>query len=71
MKLPRDLSGAEVVSALQRLGFQLERQKGSHIRLSKEALHVTVPAHKPVKAGTLNSILKQAALDLETFLDNL
>ena len=43
MKLPRDVSGPEAVKALRRLGFTVTRQDGSHIRLSKGGLHVTVP----------------------------
>jgi predicted RNA binding protein YcfA (HicA-like mRNA interferase family) len=50
----------------------LVRQKGSHLRLQKrlaeEVLKVTVPAHRPVKRSTLAHILKQARLDLDTFL---
>ena len=71
MKLPRDLSGADIVKALQRLGFRVERQKGCHIQLSKATVHVTVPAHKPVKTGTLNSILKQAGIDADELIENL
>ena len=46
MKLPRDLSGQRVVQALKRLGFIQERQEGSHIRLARGSLRVTVPAHR-------------------------
>ena len=46
MKLPRDLSGQRVVQALKRLGFIEERQEGSHIRLMRGSLRVTVPAHR-------------------------
>ena len=48
MKLPRDLAGAEVVKALRRLGFEIVRQEGSHIRVSREACRVTVPNHKAI-----------------------
>ena len=43
MKLPRDVSGAEAVKALRRLGFVVRRQDGSHIRLSKGSIKLTVP----------------------------
>ena len=46
MKLPRDLSGQRVVRALKRSGFVEERQEGSHIRLMRGSLRVTVPAHR-------------------------
>jgi predicted RNA binding protein YcfA (HicA-like mRNA interferase family) len=48
------------------------RQAGSHIRLVKHTrdttLKITVPAHKPVKRGTLAHILKQARLNVDDFL---
>ena len=65
MKLPRDLSGAEVVRALKRLGFVVVRQVGSHIRLTRDAAHVTVPAHSVIVPGTLKSILRQAGVSVE------
>ena len=67
MKLPRDLSGADAVRALERLGFTRVRQTGSHIRLSRGSLHLTVPAHDALSPGTLRSILRQAGLGLEEF----
>jgi len=61
-----------IVRALQRDGWVLVRQEGSHLRLQKrlaeELLKVTVPAHRPLKRSTLAHILKQARLDLDTFL---
>jgi predicted RNA binding protein YcfA (HicA-like mRNA interferase family) len=64
MKLPRDLTGPELVKALERFGYTQVRQTGSHIRL--ETLengkhHLTVPHHKPLRLGTLASILADAA----------
>jgi predicted RNA binding protein YcfA (HicA-like mRNA interferase family) len=50
MKLPRDLSGADLVKALARVGYRVTRQTGSHIRLTTgtpSQHHVTVPAHDP------------------------
>jgi len=70
-KVP-SLSYGRIVRALQRDGWVLVRQKGSHLRLQKrlpeEILKVTVPAHRPVKRSTLAHILKEARLDLDTFL---
>jgi predicted RNA binding protein YcfA (HicA-like mRNA interferase family) len=61
-----------IIRALQRDGWVIVRQRGSHIRLQKriddELLKITVPAHKPVKRSTLSHILKQARLDVDTFL---
>ena len=59
MKLPRDLSGAALAKALQKFGYQITRQKGSHPRLTTHRHgehHVTVPNHDPLKIGTLAAI---------------
>lgn len=71
MKLPRDVSGAQAVRALQRLDFAVVRQRGSHVRMEKGALAVTVPAHGSIAPGTLQSILRQAGIDVETFCEAL
>jgi len=61
-----------VIRALQRDGWVVVRQKGSHIRLHKhlpdEVLKLVVPAHRPIKRSTLSHILKQARLSPEVFL---
>lgn len=60
MRLPRDLSGADLVKRLERLGYQATRQTGSHLRLTSTARgehHVTVPRHDPLRIGTLAAIL--------------
>ena len=60
-----------VIKALQRDGWVVVRQGGSHIRLQKhtetEVLKLTVPAHQPIKRSTLSHILKQARLEIEEF----
>ena len=65
MKLPRDLSGAEFARLLRRYGYQEIRQSGSHIRVRstfKGSEHqVTIPAHSPLKVGTLSGILLEIA----------
>lgn len=61
MKLPRDLSGSTLVKALAKLGYVVTRQTGSHIRLTTQENgehHLTIPAHDPIKIGTLNAILR-------------
>lgn len=67
-KVP-SLSYLELLRALQRDGWVIVRQKGSHIRLQKhrptEVVKITVPAHRPLKRSTLAHILKQARLSLE------
>ncbi|MFQ5860402.1 MAG: type II toxin-antitoxin system HicA family toxin [Dehalococcoidia bacterium] len=69
-RLPRGLSGNEVVRALQRAGFYLKRQKGSHMVLRRDDpfAQVTVPAHRSIDTGTLASILDGADLTVERFV---
>ncbi len=64
MKIPRDLSGEQLVRLLRKLGYQVVRQKGSHIRLTTDEPnehHLTIPNHDPIKLGTLSSILSDIA----------
>lgn len=64
MKIPRDLDYQEIIRLLAPLGYSITRQTGSHIRLTTEQKgvhHITIPAHRPVKIGTLNSILVSIA----------
>ncbi|WP_107666787.1 type II toxin-antitoxin system HicA family toxin [Cyanothece sp. BG0011] len=61
MKLPRDLSGQDLVKALKKLGYEVSHQTGSHIRLTTQQQgehHLTIPAHNPLKVDTLNAILR-------------
>jgi len=64
MKLPRDVSGQELIKALRKLGYEITRQKGSHIRITTQRdgeHHEVVPNHNPIRIGTFNSILKSIA----------
>jgi len=58
-----------LINALQRDGWVVVHQKGSHIRLQKhmqtETLKLTMPAHKPIKRSTLSHILKMAHMTVE------
>ena len=60
-KIP-SLEYEKVIKALQRDGWVVVRQKGSHIRLQKrlqeEVVKLTIPAHRPIKRSTLSHILK-------------
>ena len=71
MKLPSDVSGQELVKALQRVGFVVNRQKGSHIVLRRENpfARVVVPDHKQIRLGTLRQILNEAGLSVEQLLE--
>lgn len=62
------VSGAEAVRALERLGFVVARQRGSHIVLRRGASGCVVPNHRELKAGTLTGILKQAGLSADEFI---
>jgi predicted RNA binding protein YcfA (HicA-like mRNA interferase family) len=64
LKVPRDLDYNEIIKILASLGYSVTRQTGSHIRLTTEQKgehHITIPAHRPVKIGTLNSIILSIA----------
>ena len=64
MKIPRDLSGTDLVKLLRHYGYETTRQAGSHIRLTtkeKGEHHITIPNHSPLKIGTLSAILAEVA----------
>ncbi|MEO8407752.1 MAG: type II toxin-antitoxin system HicA family toxin [Oxalobacteraceae bacterium] len=64
MRIPRDLSGADLVRRLERFGYRVTRQTGSHLRLSSDIHgehHVTIPNHDPLRIGTLATILAAVA----------
>jgi len=69
-KLP-GLSGRECIKALQKAGFRIQRQKGSHISLIKEEpfSQVIVPDHRELDRGTLRAIIRQAGLSVDEFLE--
>lgn len=78
MRVPRDLSGMDLIRRLERLGYAPTRQSGSHIRLTTRENgehHVTVPSHDPLRLGTLSSILAAVAthhgIDREQLLKRL
>ena len=78
MRLPRDLSGSDLVKRLDRLGYHVTRQTGSHIRLTSTAHgehHITVPRHDPLRIGTLAAVLDAVAvhhgLSRDTLLERL
>jgi predicted RNA binding protein YcfA (HicA-like mRNA interferase family) len=71
VKLPRDLSGADTLRALERLGFSIVRRVGSHVRMARGDRRVTVPMHRNLVVGTLQSILRQAGISPQDFLDAL
>jgi predicted RNA binding protein YcfA (HicA-like mRNA interferase family) len=65
LRLPRDLSGHELIRLLRRSDYEVTRQVGSHIRLQSSlrgyAHHLTVPDHRNLRLGTLSTILSDVA----------
>ena len=78
MRLPRDVSGPRLVAALRRLGYEVVRRRGSHVRVTTQRNgehHEVVPMHRPIKVKTLSSILKSVArhhdMSVEELIDEL
>lgn len=69
-KLPI-VSGSDILGALQRLGFEQVRQRGSHVVMRRGAAGCTVPMHREVKRGTLAAILRQAGITLDELVEAL
>ncbi len=64
MKVPRNLSSDRLIQLLSTCGYEATRQTGSHIRLTTQENgqhHITIPAHDPLKIGTLNAIFRNVA----------
>jgi predicted RNA binding protein YcfA (HicA-like mRNA interferase family) len=73
-ELPR-VSGAEAIRALERLGFQQVRQRGSHVILKRRTaegeIGCVVPLHREVAVGTLRGLLRQANVTPKEFIAHL
>jgi predicted RNA binding protein YcfA (HicA-like mRNA interferase family) len=71
VKLPTDISGQELVKVLLRMGFVVNRQRGSHIILRRDSPYarVVVPDHKQVRPGTLRQILSEAGMTVKQLLE--
>ena len=67
-KLPR-VSGADVVKAFEKAGFQFIRQHGSHmiLRRTDPFVQTTVPNHRELDRGTLRAIIRQTGLSVDDF----
>lgn len=68
-KLPV-ISSAECVKALGKIGFLVNRQRGSHIILVREDPRTTIsiPDHKEIDRGTLRAIIRQVGLSVDEFV---
>ncbi len=74
MRIPRDVGGEELARLLKKHGYEVTRQVGSHMCLTTQQEgehHITIPRHKPLRIGTLNSILKDIAEHLKFSRDEL
>lgn len=69
-KLPR-VSGRECIRALEKVGFYFKRQEGSHVILRRDDpfAQVSVPLHKELDRGTLRSLIRQAGLSVDEFVN--
>jgi predicted RNA binding protein YcfA (HicA-like mRNA interferase family) len=69
LKLPRDVGGPQLAQLLQRRGYEITRQTGSHRRLTSGIKgpqhHITIRSHDALKVGTLSAILADVAAYLE------
>tara|TARA_R110002124_G_scaffold91659_1_gene233280 strand:- start:191 stop:406 length:216 start_codon:yes stop_codon:yes gene_type:complete len=65
------VSGKQAIKALEYLGYEKKRQRGSHVVLRKGDKGCVVPLHKELKAGTLAGIIRQSGLTVEEFLEAL
>lgn len=68
--LPAGLSGRQVRAALERIGFVLRRQRGSHMILRRDdpPARIVIPDHKELRLGTLRRIIADAGLSTDEFV---
>jgi predicted RNA binding protein YcfA (HicA-like mRNA interferase family) len=74
MKIPRDLSGQDLIKLLKPYGYSVSRQAGSHIRLTtlvNGEHHITIPNHDPLRIGTLSAIIADIASHFKKTKDEL
>ena len=70
VKSPR-ISGDELIKILQDIGFEIRRQRGSHVVLRRENKVCVVPLHKELKSGTLKGVCEQAGVTQQQLTDAL
>ena len=65
MRIPRDVNAGDLIKLLEKYGYRVVKQTGSHIKLAKEFFDskhgITVPNHRPIKIGTLQAIAREIA----------
>ena len=67
-ELPR-ISGNNAIKVFESLGFKVVRQKGSHVVLRKDDRGCVIPVHKELAIGTLRSVIKQAGITADEFIN--
>jgi predicted RNA binding protein YcfA (HicA-like mRNA interferase family) len=67
------LNGRKVVRAFEKLGWQVARQRGSHIIMVKdgEIATLSIPDHREVAKGTLRSLIRTAGITVEEFISEI
>ncbi len=65
------ISGRECVRALQKIGFYIVRQRGSHVMLRRDQPYaeVVIPEHRELDRGTLRAIIRQAGITVDEFVE--
>jgi predicted RNA binding protein YcfA (HicA-like mRNA interferase family) len=63
------ISGHKAIKIFESLGFEIVRQKGSHVILRKGSKGCVIPIHKELAVGTLRSAIKQSGIDINEFID--
>ncbi len=63
------ISGKEAIKIFERLGFNIARQKGSHVVLRRSDKGCVIPIHKELAIGTLRSAIRQAGISAEDFIE--
>jgi predicted RNA binding protein YcfA (HicA-like mRNA interferase family) len=74
MKIPRDISGQDLIKYLKSYGYVVTRKPGCHIRITTEQKgqhYITIPNHDPLKIGTLSSIIADIAEHFDKTKDQL
>jgi predicted RNA binding protein YcfA (HicA-like mRNA interferase family) len=74
LRLPRDVSGDDLVRRLGLIGYVVTRHTGSHMRLTlalPREHHITIPKHRVLSLGTLRSIIDDVAAHFETTRDEM
>ena len=66
-ELPR-ISGSEAIKVFESLGFNVARQRGSHVVLRRKDKGCVIPKHKQLAVGTLRSAIRQAGITPDDFI---